>query len=283
MTMKLQNLPCCSYYPRGYEPNAIALTESYSLMQTRSKSSSSAKSTNSVFTIDSDTSSLDCYKPPPTKRICSKPLNQTRRPTPYHFDSIRSFSAGLRTRNSSSASCSSYPQDSPTEVIQHQRRLIRSSHFARNQWVKPSLHRLTLIQEYISDLKAFEEAKHPESLSPRTIELRNEEKVRIIHKLEDLIAVQLEEVKGTELTQYNELVQEELFGNYQLLPTICFDCEGKQINHTDLLEVEDPYSGGTQQGRIIQVLNNNIVLVRLASTGRVVTKFGFEVKLLTEI
>ena len=146
-------------------------------------------------------------------------MNQTRRPTPYHFDCHQAFTSTLQTKSPTFSSCASFPQDSPTEVIQHQRRLIRSAHFARNQWVKPSLHCLTLIQEYIADLKQLE-GKNQE-LSARSAAYRQEEKERIINKLEDLTAIQLEEVKGTELNQYNKLVQEELFRNYQLLPTTC--------------------------------------------------------------
>ena len=271
--MNEQIIPCCSYHSLGYEPNA-ALIDFNSLMQTRSKSS--AKSASSVLSDYSEAtcsiaSSQNYYKPPANKKVCTQPITQVRRPTPYHFDSKRAFSSTLQSKTPAVSSAASYPSDSTTAVIEHQRRLIRSAHFARNQWVKPSLHRLTLIQEYIADLKILEES-WPEP-----------DKVRIVRKIQDLINIQLEEAKGTELTHYSELVQEQLFGNFQLLPTVCFDCEGKQINHQDLLEVEDPYSGGTQQGRTIQVLNQNIVLVRLASTGRVVTKFGFEVKLLTEI
>ena len=95
-------------------------------------------------------------------------------------------------------------------------------------------------------------------------------------------STQIEEVKGTEVSQYSELIGEELFGNYQLSASKCFDFEGREVSHTDLVEVENPYSGGSQQGKVIQVVNNNIVLVRLFSTGKTVPKFGFEVKLLKD-
>ena len=145
--------------------------------------------------------------------------------------------------------------------------------------MRPSLHRLTLIQEYLSDLKAVE--NRLETSEAKAI-WKEEERARIVDRIEDLIATQIEEVKGTELGQYSELIGEELFGNYQLSATKCFDFQGKEVTHTDLVEVENPYSGGSQQGRVIQVLNNNIVLVRLFSTGKTVSKFGFEIKLLED-
>ena len=301
-----QNISCRSHTILGYEPNAYFEFIKFidRLMQTRSKTAASSSNSASAsvssnrssdcFSVNSDNSSVDYYKPI-AKRHCHQPPSlppiPPRQPNPYQFDTRRAYLTSLCTHNTNSDSVARKPRarassvadlsstfDSATE-IESQRRQLRSCHLARNQWVRPSLHRLTLIQEYLTDLKAVD--NRLELSTARAIE-KEEERGRIIEKLEDLVAVQIAEVKGTELGSYSELISEELFGNYQLTTTQCFDFEGREVNHTDLVEVQDPYSGGIQQGRVIQLVNNNIVLVRLFSTGKTVPKFGFEVRLLED-
>ena len=283
-TMMQQTIPCCSYTSVGYEPNA-ALIESSSLMQ-NIKSSESAAAASKASSSSDNNSVLSGYSSSSSSRLYNYYSNPNKRIRTY---STNFAVAGISQPYSIARRLPSPP--GPGEpvpqpitldpsIIEEQRRRIRSPHFARNNWVRPAVHRLTLIQDYLSDLRTIEENK---TEIERLQALQSEERAKIYKKLEDLIAIQLEETKGKALSQYTDLLQDSLFGNTQLTATQAFDSAGKALDHSDLVEVENPYSGGVYQGRIVQVVDNNIVLVRLSETEKIVAKFGSETRLLPDI
>ena len=182
-------------------------------------------------------------------------------------------------------------QDSDQEennyrASQHYHSRIRreQNKYSHRTWaISPSCTRLHSIEEILEEL---------ESIETRSASLYNlleelgAKKQHLISNLKDLTQTQLQE----QLSETLENIQEQLKDPDSNLSdpsktAAAVDHLQNAISPQDLVQVETPFHTEDQFeiGRVIQTLKNNIVLVRLRSTGKVFGTFGSKVRILDDI
>ena len=161
-----------------------------------------------------------------------------------------------------------------------QRRAHQQRRLTDRPWIiSPSTHRLHSIQEVTLELQEIEDKT--EALRA---ELQDQavKKRRLLERLDQLTQVQLEEQLGTVLSEYQEKLADPLAQLEANTKYKCLDRLGKTIGPSDFVEVDCDYTGTTVLGKVIQTVQQNIVLVRICSTGHAVGVFGTKIKVLTE-
>ena len=61
-------------------------------------------------------------------------------------------------------------------------------------------------------------------------------------------------------------------------PTTTFDKFGIEIQAHKLVEVDNPFTSLVEEGVVKQVLPNNVALVRLSNSDRIIGLFGNQIK-----
>ena len=139
----------------------------------------------------------------------------------------------------------------------------------------PSSYRLSLITEYLEDLRQFEDQRYYLLNQLEDLEQRKTEKLREISRLVD---TQKEELKIDTVAKF----QASLTSEETVSQSATFDKTGKELHNFDQVEVENPFTCSTEEGRVVQVIANNIALVRLTESQKVIGFFGSDIRTLEE-
>ena len=146
----------------------------------------------------------------------------------------------------------------------------------------PILSRLKSIEEYLTEIK--EKDIQQVNLAEQIIK-NCSERSHLIGRIEDLLFASREEVLAHQLTIaeqidiLNAICTVEEINN---LPD-CFDHQGKQLGCLDEVLFRNEYiKDRVEIGTIIQTFKENVCLIRVKSTGHIVTKFGRFLKLVED-
>lgn len=139
--------------------------------------------------------------------------------------------------------------------------------------LRPSIQRNILLEEYLTEIKALD-LEHVR-LSEEIVSNLSR-RSHLIGKIEDLIQIQKQEHIAQQVDQLERDLElgpktvEEL----NSLPSV-FDHQGKELTICDQVLFRNEYiPERVEKGRITQTFDNNICLVRVYATGKVVAKFG---------
>lgn len=165
-----------------------------------------------------------------------------------------------------------------SRAYSRQKKAAKTEALISRPWIlSPSTQRLHSIEEIALELSSIE-AKS-EQLRTVLQELSSE-KQKLLKQLKDLTETQLEEQLSDTLSKYQEKLSDPTFG---LEPKhLCLDCLGAPVGNQDLVEVESNFLEGRVTGRVVQTAEENIALVRLDNTGKVIGTFGSRIRVIEE-
>ena len=155
---------------------------------------------------------------------------------------------------------------------------------AQRPWsITPSCSRLHTLEEHILELERTE--FRSESLRNRLEELAETRK-DLIRKIQDLTQTQLQEQLTSTLARIQNQLRTPKTGLQEATHSRpALDCCQNQIAPEDTVEVETPFHTENQfeLAKVVQTLENNIVLVRLRSTNKVLGSFASKLRVLKDI
>jgi len=155
---------------------------------------------------------------------------------------------------------------------------------AQQPWtITPSCNRLHTLEEHILELERTE--LRSESLRKRLEELAENRK-ELIRKIQDLTQTQLQEQLTSTLARIQNQLRTPRTGLQEATHSRpALDCCQNQISPEDTVEVETPFHKENQfeLAKVEQTLENNIVLIRLRSTNKVLGSFGSKLRVLKDI
>ena len=158
------------------------------------------------------------------------------------------------------------------------------SQVAQQPWtVTASCNILHTLEEYILELERVE--LRSESIR-NLLQEQAERKKELIRKIQDLTQTQLQEQLAETLARIQNQLRSPRSGLQKATHSRpALDCCQNQIGPDDTVEVETPFHSDTQfeLGKVIQTVENNIVLVRLRSTNKVLGSFGSKLRVLKDI
>ena len=145
--------------------------------------------------------------------------------------------------------------------------------FARNNSCGPSGYRLTLAAELIAEIEGIDFER-----SELLAHLGHLEQVkrRKLLNLEEILEVQREELKISTIAEFEGHLERSTPDTRQ--PTTTFDKFGTEIQAHELVEVDNPFTSLVEEGTVKQVLPNNVALVRLSNSDRIIGLFGNQIK-----
>ena len=147
--------------------------------------------------------------------------------------------------------------------------------FRHNWSCTPSSYRLSLATEYLEDIRQFEDQRYYLLNQLEDLEQKKAEKLR---KIAEIVETQKEELKLDTIGK----LQASLSSQETVGPSASFDKTGQELHNFDFVEVDNPYTCTTEEGQVIQVIPNNIALVRLTESKRVIGFFGSDIRVLEE-
>jgi gas vesicle protein len=155
---------------------------------------------------------------------------------------------------------------------------------AQRPWsITPSCNRLHTLEEHILELERTE--LRSETLRNRLEELAENRK-ELIRKIQDLTQTQLQEQLTNTLARIQNQLRTPRTGLQEATHSRpALDCCQNQISPEDTVEVETPFHKENQfeLAKVVQTLENNIVLIRLRSTNKVLGSFGSKLRVLKDI
>ena len=155
---------------------------------------------------------------------------------------------------------------------------------AQRPWsITPSCSRLHTLEEHILELERTE--LRSETLRNRLEELAENRK-ELIRKIQDLPQTQLQEQLTNTLARIQNQLRTPRTGLQEATHSRpALDCCQNQISPEDTVEVETPFHKENQfeLAKVVQTLENNIVLIRLRSTNKVLGSFGSKLRVLKDI
>ena len=155
---------------------------------------------------------------------------------------------------------------------------------AQKPWsITPSCSRLHTLEEHILELERTE--LRSEVLRNR-LEEQAEKKKDLIRKIKDLTQTQLQEQLTNTLARIQNQLRTPRTGLQEATHSRpALDCCQNQISPEDTVEVETPFHKENQfvLAKVVQTLENNIVLIRLRSTNKVLGSFGSKLRVLKDI
>ena len=155
---------------------------------------------------------------------------------------------------------------------------------AQKPWsITPSCSRLHTLEEHILELEKLE--LRTESLRNHLEEL-SQSKKELIRKIQDITQTQLQEQLTNTLARIQNQLRTPGSGLLKASHSRpALDCCKNPIGPEDTVEVQTPFHRENQfeLGKVVQTLENNIVLVRLRSTDKVIGSFGSKLRLLKDI
>ena len=156
-----------------------------------------------------------------------------------------------------------------------QREQALSTGYINNLSVTLAVRRIAQIKEDLIKIQDLNSRARQACLS-----VGNQCKQEQINKTLENIDLQLEEKKIQTLEKYRKLFERPWELTKQVAEHIhCFDKEGKQIFFHSTVKVTSLFKTKPETGVVVQVLENNLVLVHLASTNKVTGFFGSEILL----
>ena len=167
------------------------------------------------------------------------------------------------------------------KAYHYQRRAAAQKHTAERPWIiSQSTNRLHEIEEISEELQNIEvRTEHLTGLLHRL----SKEKRRLLSRREDITEVQLQEQLSKVLAKYQEQILDPQVSHIHVEnPSLCVDCRGTSISFQDLVEVESCFTQDKVLARVLQTLEENIALVRVIDTGKVVGVFGSRLRVLEE-
>ena len=155
---------------------------------------------------------------------------------------------------------------------------------AQKPWsITPSCSRLHTLEEHILELERTE--LRSEVLRNR-LEEQAEKRKDLIRKIQDLTQTQLQEQLTDTLARIQNQLRSPKSGLLKATHSRpALDSCQNQIGPDDTVEVETPFHSDNQfeLGKVIQTVENNIVLVRLRSTNKVLGSFGSKLRVIQDI
>ena len=196
------------------------------------------------------------------------------------------YTTGKRLKRSESEEDLDYHSDT-SQKKRDLAKTVRHQRFQKNitqPWlVSPSCTRLHSIDECIKELESLELKQ--ESLR-RLIQDQTERKKQILHQLSDLTNTQLQEQLSHHLSKIQAQLSIPKSGILDAsYSQPCLDCCKRAIGPGDTVEVETPFhcEDSFEIGKVIQTVEDNIVLVKLRSTDKVLGTFGSKLRLIEDI
>ena len=270
--------------------NSTASIDSSSAYQPESSPESSFS--NPVASVAPETSvdsppnptvlSLERYKrtenreelPPTPKRVRFEPPQVS----PVNFHRVTYLQRAYKTPEESTRFTreEDYPDFPKFSELLHLRPGLRSGleeGFSRNISCGPSGYRLTLGTELIAEI---------EDIDLRRSELLEElgyleqVKRRKLLSLEEILETQREELKISTIAEFGGHLERNTPDRRQ--PTTTFDKFGTEIQAHKLVEVDNPFTSLVEEGVVKRVLPNNVALVRLSNSDRIIGLFGNQIK-----
>ena len=101
-------------------------------------------------------------------------------------------------------------------------------------------------------------------------------KRRKLLSLEEILETQREELKISTIAEFEGHLERSTLDTRQ--PTTTFDKFGTEIQAHELVEVDNPFTSLVEEGTVKQVLPNNVALVRLSNSDRIIGLFGNQIK-----
>ena len=163
----------------------------------------------------------------------------------------------------------------------YQRRAAAQKHTAERPWIiSQSTNRLHEIEEISEELQNID--LRTEQLVDLFHKL-SKDKRRLLSKLETITETQLQEQLSQVLSKYQEQILNPSVSHIHVEnPSLCVDCRGTSISFQDLVEVETCFTEDKALARVLQTLENNIALVRVIDTGKIVGVFGSRLRVVEE-
>ena len=149
--------------------------------------------------------------------------------------------------------------------------------YSRNFSCGPSGYRLTLASELLAEIEDIDISRCGLLEELGRLE---QAKRRKLQNLEQILEIQREELKITIVAEFGNQLHQNTLDTRQ--PTTTFDKFGIEIQAHDLVEVRNPYTCLLEDGRVKQVLPNNVALIRLCNSGNIIGLFGDAIKSLEE-
>lgn len=167
------------------------------------------------------------------------------------------------------------------KAYHYQRRAAAQRHTAERPWIiSQSTNRLHEIEEISEELQDIE--LRTEQLTDLLHKL-SKDKRRLLSRLETITETQLQEQLSQVLTKYQEQILDPKVSHIHVEnPSLCVDCRGVSISFQDLVEVETCFSEDKALARVVQTLEDNIALVRVLDTGKVIGVFGTRLRVVEE-
>ena len=145
--------------------------------------------------------------------------------------------------------------------------------YSRNPSCGPSGYRLTLASELIAEI---EDINISRCGLLEEIGRLEQVKRRKLLSLEEILETQREELKISTIAEFGSHLQQNTLDTRQ--PTTTFDKFGNEIQAHDLVEVDNPFTCSVEDGKIVQVLPNNVALIRLSNSNNIIGLFGHQIK-----
>ena len=174
-----------------------------------------------------------------------------------------------------------HPEDYPNlpkfSDLLHLRPGLRSGleqGFAHNFSCGPSVYRLKLGIELVAEI---EEIDYNRSRLLEELGELEQVKRRKLLSIEDILETQREEVKISTLAEFEKHYSSP-DSDTVTRATTTFDKFGIEVQTFDSVEVDNPFTNQLEGGTVKQVLPNNLALVRLNNSERVIGLFGDQLK-----
>ena len=145
--------------------------------------------------------------------------------------------------------------------------------YSRNLSCGPSGYRLTLASELIAEIEDIDISRC--GLLEEIGRLEQAKRRKLL-SLEEILATQREELKISTIAEFGSQLQQSTPDTRQ--PTTTFDKFGIEIQAHDLVEVDNPFTCSVEDGKIVQVLPNNVALIRLSNSNNIIGLFGHQIK-----
>ena len=155
----------------------------------------------------------------------------------------------------------------PIKLTQAQRTQALDQGYLTNVSVSPSVKRAAQGLESVKEAKALNQ-RSKNLLQLLTVQCA--ERDNHLNQLEHQLNLHFEEKKAKALAKYSELLSNpgNLTRQYSLV-TQCFDKHGTPVLFGAKVKVDSPFPGSPYLAKIIQLLEDNIVLACIQQTGRV--------------
>ena len=255
-----------------YSPTSPAYSDSSNPFSTTSPANSEDSDTDTTAST-----SLSRYQRPSKRTKVSEPVNWEPAARSVSLESEKTtestaWPASIRRNRSRVLEVKETPTFSA-----FQREQALSTGYINNLSVTPAIRRIAQVRE---DLIKIQDLNNRTKQTVLSIRHQCNQREESINKALENIDLQLEEKKIQTLGKYRELFESPWKLTRQIAEHIhCFDKEGKQICFHSTVQVTSPFKEEPETGVVVQVLENNLVLVRLVSTNKVAGFFGSEILL----